>query len=133
MLKMTKDVWDGMVSHARREAPIEACGYLAEREGVVVEHLPLTNVDAAAEHYSLKPEEQFTAMRQMRAAGMKPRAIYHSHPVSPARPSEEDIRLAYDPEISYVIVSLAGGEATVKSYRIKGGAAETEEIEVLVS
>ncbi len=131
MLKINQDIFDAIVNHARNEAPLEACGYLGEGgDGLVVKHYPLTNVDASEEHYSLSPEEQFAAVRQMRTAGLKLRAIYHSHPASPARPSEEDIRLAYDPDISYVIVSLAEPQATVKSFRIRGAVVETEEIEV---
>lgn len=134
MLRINQDIFDAIVNHARKEAPLEACGYLGEGgEGIVVKHYPLTNVDASEEHYSLSPEEQFAAVRQMRAAGLQLRAIYHSHPASPARPSEEDIRLAYDPEISYVIVSLTGPQATVKSFRIRGAAVEIEEIEIVAS
>jgi len=131
MLKINEDALSAIVAHARQEAPLEACGYLAEREGIVVRHYPLTNADSSEEHYSLKPEEQFAALRQMRAAGLKLRAVYHSHPASPARPSEEDIRLAFDPEISHVIVSLQGGEETVKSFRIRGAAVINEDVEVV--
>ncbi len=131
MLSIKQTVLTAIIAHARREAPLEACGYLAEKDGVVVMDYPLTNADAAEEHYSLLPEEQFAAVRQMRQGGLKLRAIYHSHPASEARPSEEDIRLAYDPEISYVIVSLFGGQAKVKSFRIKGPAVTVEDIEIL--
>jgi len=131
MLRIEKEVWDGIIAQARREAPLEACGYLAAQEGIVVRHFPLTNADASAEHYSLKPEEQFAAVRQMRAAGLKLQAVYHSHPASPARPSEEDIKLAHDSEISYVIVSLLQGAETVKSFSIKGSLVTAEDIEVI--
>ena len=131
MLKINKEVWAGLIVHARQEAPLEACGYLAEQEGIVIRHYPLTNADASEEHYSLKPEEQFAAVRQMRTAGMKLRAIYHSHPASEARPSEEDIRLAYDPGISYVIVSLVDSKETIKSFRIEGAIVASEDVEIL--
>ncbi len=131
MLKISRESRDAIVHHARREAPLEACGYLAEKDGIVVQHFPLTNADASEEHYSLKPEEQFAALRQMRAAGLTLRAVYHSHPASPARPSAEDIRLAHDPGISYVIVSLLNGEEHMKSFRIAGGTVATEEMEII--
>nr|WP_298436492.1 Mov34/MPN/PAD-1 family protein [Geobacter sp.] len=57
--------------------------------------------------------------------------MYHSHPESPARPSEEDIRLALTPGVSYVIVSLAGAEPDVKSFRIAGDVVEPELIEIV--
>jgi proteasome lid subunit RPN8/RPN11 len=131
MLRITEAVRNGIIAQARQEAPLEACGYLAEQDGIVIRHYPLTNADASEEHYSLKPEEQFAAVRQMRATGLKLRAVYHSHPASPARPSEEDIKLAHDQEISYVIVSLLEGKETVRSFSIKESLVTTEDIEIV--
>ena len=131
MLQISQEIIDAIIAHARKEAPLEACGYLAERAGIVVGSYPLTNVDASAEHFSLSPEEQFAAVRELRAAGLQLRAIYHSHPASPARPSEEDIKLAYDPGISYVIVSLAEGNPAVRSFRIRAPLVEHEDIEIV--
>ncbi len=131
MLYLSQEVIDAIIVHARQEAPVEACGYLAEREGIVVGSYPLTNMDASQEHFSLSPAEQFAAVREMRAAGLQVRAIYHSHPASPARPSEEDIKLAYDPDISYVIVSLAEENPVVRSFRIRAPQVEQEDIEIV--
>jgi proteasome lid subunit RPN8/RPN11 len=131
MLQMSQETVDAIIAHARAEAPIEACGYLAEQESVVVRHYPLTNRDASPEHFSLSPEEQFAAVRSMRAAGLRLRAIYHSHPASEARPSAEDIKLAYDPDISYVIVSLKDGNAAVRSFRIRAALVEQEDVEIV--
>jgi proteasome lid subunit RPN8/RPN11 len=130
MLKIPRALHEAIIEHARRDAPIEACGYLAGTAGVAGAHFPLTNVDASAEHFSFDPAEQFATFKEAGKQGMKLIACYHSHPATPARPSAEDIKLAYDPNISYVIVSLAEVEPVVKSFRIKGGKVETEEIEV---
>lgn len=129
-LQVKRDVLAAMIDHARRERPVEACGYLAERDGHVVEAYELRNVDASNEHYALNPQDQFNAVRQMREGGQRPRAVYHSHPASRAVPSPEDIRLAFDPNISYVIVSLAEDEPTVCSYTIREQIAVEEPIEV---
>lgn len=91
----------------------------------------LKNVDASPEHFSFAPAEQFAAVRQMRAAGVRLRAVYHSHPATPARPSIEDIRLANDPALSYVIVSLAGELPEVKSFRIRDGQAAVEPLNII--
>ncbi|GHU33255.1 Mov34/MPN/PAD-1 family protein [Betaproteobacteria bacterium] len=134
MLKIPRTLHDAIIEHARRDAPIEACGYLAgvlDVAGVVGAHFPLTNIDASAEHFSFDPAEQFAAFKEAGKQGMKLIACYHSHPATPARPSAEDIKLAYDPNISYIIVSLAKETPVVKSFRIKGGQVEIEEIEVL--
>ena len=57
-------------------------------------------------------------------------ANYHSHPSSPSRPSVEDIRLAFDPSISYVIASLEKEIPVVKSFRITDGKVEVEELKI---
>ena len=44
--------------------------------------------------------------------------IYHSHVSSPAYPSRTDAEQAFWPDATYVIVSLAGGGADIKGYRI---------------
>lgn len=132
MLRLSRKVWADMVAHARRELPFEACGYLAEAAGVVRTALALTNTDQAADHFAMDPAEQFAAVKEIRTAGQRIRAVYHSHPVTPARPSAEDIRLAFDPQISYVIISLADPQAVeVNSYTIKQGEVSPEEITVV--
>lgn len=97
-------------AQAREEAPNEACGYLRGIEGQVRGMIRMTNVDASPEHFSLDPSEQFAAVREARENGEGLLAVYHSHPETPARMSAEDIRLANDTSIVYVIHSLATGD-----------------------
>ena len=130
MISVTAAVQDAIIAHARADAPVEACGYLAGPDGTASVAIPLKNVDASPEHFTLDPAEQFAAVRQLRAEGLRLRAVYHSHPASPSRPSAEDIRLGNDPSLSYIIVSLAGVAPVVKSFRYKDGRAEEEELRV---
>ena len=130
MLKIKQDVIDRIVAQGLTEAPLEACGYLAEKDGVVCKHFELTNLDKSPVHFSMDPAEQFAAVNECRNQGLKLRAVYHSHPETPARPSNEDIKLAYDPSLSYVIVSLAGSEPSIKSFIIQKGSVESEELEI---
>lgn len=130
-LIITREIIASMVAHARQDAPIEVCGYLASRDGLVCHHFPMTNTDQEAEHFTMDPKEQFAVVRAARDLGLRICGVYHSHPVTPARPSEEDIRLAFDPTVSYVIVSLADDEATVKSFRIQKGEVQPEPIEII--
>jgi proteasome lid subunit RPN8/RPN11 len=114
-----------MVAQARRELPNEACGLLVGKENEALKQYPLTNVDHSPEHFSLDPKEQFAVLREARRQGWQVIASYHSHPASPARPSAEDIRLALDPNIIYIIVSLQEKEnPVVKAFSIREGAAE---------
>ena len=129
-MKILASTISAIIKHSKEELPYEACGYLAQENGVVTKHYALTNTDKAADHFTMDPKEQFAAIKDMRERGITLCAVYHSHPETPARPSEEDIRLAFDPSISYVIVSLADNESCVKSFRINKGIVDSEEIEI---
>ncbi len=131
MLRIPQQIIDEITVQARQGLPEEICGYLAGRNGQVTRCFPMTNTDHSPEHFSFDPAEQFQVVRQVRKEGLEILANYHSHPATPARPSQEDIRLAYDPDISYVIVSLATGSPDVRSFRIRKGEVEKEEILVV--
>jgi len=120
-LQIEEEILNAMLEHGRREEPNEACGYLAAGDGVVGRHVELTNIDAAPDHYTMDPEEQFAAIRRIREEGLQVVGVYHSHPETPARPSVEDIRLAHDPSMVYVIVSLMAGVEPVRAFRINQG------------
>ena len=130
MLTIPKSIVEEIYAQAKAEAPLEACGYLGGKDGVVSVRYPLYNIDQSTEHFSFDPKDQFKVVKEARAAGVDLIAVYHSHPETPARPSEEDIKLAYDPNISYVIASLAGENEDIKSFHIKSGTAEKEELEI---
>jgi len=133
MLRISQQIIDQLFEHAINGLPEEVCGYLAGTDREVARHFPLTNIDHSPEHFSFDPSEQFRVVREVRKAGQVILANYHSHPETPARPSVEDIRLAFDPEISYVIVSLASEVPDIKSFRIRNGEAEKEEIQIIRS
>ena len=99
-----------MLQHCKDGLPNESCGLLAGTvEGevkTVTKIYLLTNIDASNEHFSMDPKEQFAALKDARANGVEIIGNFHSHPESPSRPSEEDKRLAYDPNIEYLILSL---------------------------
>ncbi|ADH85573.1 M67 family metallopeptidase [Desulfurivibrio alkaliphilus] len=130
-LEIEEKVLAAILEHGRREMPNEACGYLAAKNGVVGCHLELTNQDAAPDHFTMDPAEQFAAMRKMREEGLQMAAVYHTHPETPARPSEEDIRLAHDPAMVYVIVSLLTGVEPIRAFRINRGEVSEVPIRVL--
>ena len=116
MLKIPKNIRDEMLAQARKEAPIEACGYLAGKNGQVKKLFALKNAAASSERFFFEPKEQFQAAKDTRAAGLELLAVYHSHPATPARPSEEDLKLAFDPDIIYVIVSLLKSSSNVTAF-----------------
>ncbi len=143
VIHITKEAWQSIVSQAQKDAPIESCGYALgvetpspDGEGrggalLITYNYPLTNIDHAAEHFSLDPKEQFAAIKYARQNNLKVIGNWHSHPASPSRPSEEDKRLAFDPKALYLILSLspdvsglpyaADGEPVLNAFRIEKG------------
>ncbi len=130
-MRIKDRIIEAIIGHARRELPLEACGYLATDGETVCRHYELTNTDRAGDHFSMDPGEQFAAIGDMRSRDLRLAAVYHSHPETPARPSAEDIRLAFDPDISYVIVSLAGPDPVTRAFRIRAGEVSHEPIEII--
>ena len=130
MLTIPQAIIDAIIAHAQRDFPLEACGILGGTAGVVSEHYPMANTDRSNEHFTMAPKEQFAVIKDLRTKGKEMLVIYHSHPETPARPSVEDIRLALTPNVSSLIVSLAGGTPEVKSYRIDNWAVTLEPITI---
>ena len=121
-----------IVEHARNGLPNEVCGLIAgtvEGGSKTVEKVYLlSNPDQSPEHFSIDPKEHLFAIKDMRRNGWLPLGNFHSHPSTPARPSMEDIRLAYDPSASYLILSLAEEVPVLKAFGITGDTMEQEEI-----
>ena len=116
-LYLKKSDYDTILEHCIAGLPNESCGLLAgikENEEITVTRVYLlTNLDASREHFSMDPKEQLAALKDARANGYKIIGNFHSHPESPSRPSEEDKRLAFDPNIEYLILSLMDAENPV--------------------
>ncbi|MDO4515905.1 MAG: M67 family metallopeptidase [Bacillota bacterium] len=134
MITLKREDYETILAHARACLPEEACGLLG---GVIdqtgnkrVEKVYLLeNTDHSSEHFTLSPQAQLAAVKDMRANGCTPLGNWHSHPSSPSRPSQEDKRLAFDSKASYMILSLQDGDAPVlHSFHIEGGMAEQEEL-----
>ena len=126
-MHMTRDQWSELVAHAEEDAPNECCGYLSARDGRVVEIFRSDNARKSRYGYELDPRSLLAA-NDLDDEGYGV-AIYHSHPRSPAEPSQTDINLAHYPHWLYLIVSLAG-EPEVRAWRMADGRVDEEEIEL---
>ena len=133
MIKISRADFQKMLDRAVSELPNEACGLIAGKlvgdDKLIEKVYLLTNIDKSNEHFSLDPKEQLAAIKDMRAAGLSPLGNWHSHPESPSRPSDEDKRLAYDKNASYMILSLMDRDNPVlNSFHIEGDEAAKEEL-----
>ena len=127
-MKIEQHVIDEIIAQAQKDAPLESCGYLLGKDDVVTENYWMENIDHSPEHFSFAPKDQFAALRYARSKGLKILANWHSHPASPSRPSQEDLRLANDPTIRYAILSLLDGEPKLNSFKILNGEVVDKEI-----
>ena len=133
MIELPEVYLKNMIEAGKKVFPEEMCGLLGgeEKEGVriVKEIYVLENQDHSREHFTMKPEDQLKAIKDMRKKGLVPLGNFHSHPETSARPSEEDKRLAYDRNASYMILSLMDqAHPVLKSFRISEDVVE-EKIE----
>lgn len=130
-LIIPKQIIEKMIVHCRSVYPSEACGILAGRDNAVEKAFEMTNTENSPVSYFMDPKEQFHAMKEMRTLGLDMLAIYHSHPHSPAFPSQKDVSLAFYTDSAYVIVSLADQKTPeVKAYAINDGSISELTIEV---
>ena len=129
-MMISQQILEQIIAQARRDAPMETCGYLAGRDGRVTQCYPVRNDDQAENHFTFDPEGQLSAAANAEQEGLDIIALYHSHPMGFAWPSAEDVRLAFDPSLLYVIISLMGRKEDVRGFRIRGGEIEEERIVV---
>ena len=140
-MKIPHNIIEELIAQAQKDAPNESCGYLlgsltpnpspkgeGDFEALVTENYWMENIDHSSEHFSFAPKDQFAALRYAREHGLKIIANWHSHPASPSRPSQEDLRLANDPTIRYAILSLLDGEPKLNSFKILNGEVVDKEI-----
>jgi [CysO sulfur-carrier protein]-S-L-cysteine hydrolase len=126
-VRISRAHWDELVAHARDEAPNECCGYLRASDGAVEEVVRAVNERKSPYGYELDHKSLFAA-NELDDEGYQV-AIYHSHPRSPAEPSQTDINLAQYPHWTYLIVSLDRKPA-VRAWRIRDGRVEEEALDV---
>jgi [CysO sulfur-carrier protein]-S-L-cysteine hydrolase len=121
-----------IVAHARRDFPNECCGMVGVRDGVAVAVHEATNLAASPLRFEVDGKEILQADDAFASAGAEMGGIYHSHTRSEPYPSQTDINFAAGwPGVEWLIVGLrAGGEPTVRSYRIDDGAVTEVEVEV---
>ena len=75
--------------HADEEAPNEACGLLALRDGTAERYVPCINTAASPYRFDLRVPDPVLIF-ELEDEGYE-LAVFHSHPTDSARPSRTDI------------------------------------------
>src|SRR5205085_2410174 len=84
-------VIDGVLAHARDEAPNECCGLLIGDSRQVDASVRARNQQSSPTRYLIDPADHLSAIHSARAAGKRVIGAYHSHPARAPEPSESDI------------------------------------------
>jgi proteasome lid subunit RPN8/RPN11 len=117
MITISNEQLKEIREHGVRDYPYECCGLLLGRyraEGkVVTETYLISNAreeSAKRNRFLIEPVELMRGERYAREHDLEVVGFYHSHPDSPAVPSQYDLEHAW-PTYSYIIVSTSAEQA----------------------
>lgn len=139
-LQITTEHDGAMRSHAAADYPHECCGFLvgtsdSDSAVTLARTVPAANTRGDSPHnrFEIDPGELVKTDRAARADGLGVVGFYHSHPDTPAVPSEFDREHAW-PGYCYVIVSVRGGEpGEMRNWRLREDRSGFDEDEIKVS
>ncbi len=134
-VRLSPEIIEAIVDHARADDPNEACGLLigdrpAADGGVALRFEPTRNKAASPYRYEIHPDDLLRLTIATDDADQAFWGIVHSHVRSPAYPSPTDVGLAFYPDALYVLVSLQADQPALGAFRIVGGAIHPVEIVV---
>ncbi len=117
MISISDPLLTHIREHGVRDYPYECCGLLLghyEADAKVVrETYPISNAreeSAKRNRFLIQPEDLMRGEKYARSKELEVVGFYHSHPDSPARPSQYDLEHAW-PTYSYIIVSTSEGHS----------------------
>ena len=123
---------EAIVTHAQEDLPNECCGLVGGKGDEVTGVHRTRNAFEDPMRFNIHPSDLFRVLeKELPEAGEELVAMYHSHPVSEARPSQTDINLSDNwPGTIWLICSLAEDEPVVRAWSIADG--EATEVELAV-
>lgn len=97
--------------------PAESCGLLMGH-GTIKDRLVITRVEISPnrtendkqDSFEIDPQLRFDLMRELEGGSEQIVGHFHSHPNGPAQPSTRDADQAWEPELVWVITSIANGQ-----------------------
>lgn len=138
MLRISRDLVDAVVTHARADHPDEACGVIAGPAGsdTPLRFVPMINAARSPTFYEFDSTDLLRLYRDLDDRDEEPVVIYHSHTATEAYPSRTDISYASEPNAHYVLVSTREtgaepGPYEFRSFRIVDGVVTEEPVEIL--
>lgn len=125
-MRISRELLDRIVAHAREDAPNECCGLVAGAGDRATEVFRARNDMESSLAYNVHPQDLLRITEEIEGRGEELVAIYHSHTKSPAEPSQTDINLAVNwPDPVYLICSIADPEEpVVRGWKLRDGEVE---------
>jgi proteasome lid subunit RPN8/RPN11 len=114
MIHIESTAWELMMADAERIFPDECCGFFfgtEEDDKRVVRKVMVVDNSKEGDkrrRFEIAPKDYMKAETFADDHGLSLLGVYHSHPNSPAIPSEQD-RIAAQPYFSYIIISVFDG------------------------
>ena len=120
-IQIPRKITNQLLHQAQLSPSTEICGLIGSRNGIPVSCYQVDNgANQPQKNFLLDAKQQIASMAKMRELGEDLFAIYHSHPTSPASPSQADITMAAYPDAVYLIISLnTKGVLELRGFRIK--------------
>ena len=121
---------DEMFAHVEAQAPLEACGLLAGKNGRVEKVMLVRNQAQSPVRFVMDPYEQLEALQWIDSHDLDLVGIFHSHPAGPETPSPTDIaEAAY--EVVNIICSRPHGPWQARGFWIDHG--QVSEMALLIT
>jgi len=92
-----------ILDHMDKCEPEEACGLLSGKGDTIMEIVKITNILHQSDKFKMDGKEMMDAFFWMEQNSQELLAIYHSHPLGPAKPSETDINEDNYPDVVKII------------------------------
>ena len=115
MITIAESLLREIRAHGVKDYPYECCGLLLghyDPDGkLVTETYPISNAreeSAKRNRFLIEPQELMRGERYARDHYLEVVGFYHSHPDSPAVPSQYDLEHAW-PTYSYIVMSVEKG------------------------
>src|SRR5688572_16922037 len=110
VIALSKSHLEEMIAHALEDAPVEACGLIAAKDGRVVSTHRARNTENSPYRFNIDPREYMRLEEEVTETGAMIAGFYHSHTGSEARPSPTDIRmmgLFFGPPFIHFVIGVA--------------------------
>ncbi len=131
-ITITRELKEQLLQHARKELPYEACGVISgSADRGALQFYPARNELQSTIRYHIAADDLYRIIMDIEEQSHEIWGIFHSHPASPAHPSETDLKQSYYPDAYYLIASFADTKKPVlRAFRIVDK--QVEEVEVLI-